>query len=782
MSPHSLSFYSIVLETTIDRRPLTVTPETLLSDVLVLMSQVRSSCTLPIASDPLDICSLGESPASCALVVEGARLIGMFTEQDVVRLTADRGDLRGIAIAAVMAQPVVTLTQSNAHDILTALSLFRQHQIRHLPVVDEHGHLIGLITPESIRQVLQPANLLRLRTIDDVMEADVVQAPLSESVLTVAQRMAAERVSCAVLTNSVQPTQAVGILTERDIVQLQALELPLGDLRAEVAMSTPLFCLQRSDSLWVAHQEMQCRHVRRFVVTGEQGELLGVVTQLNMLRALDPVELFNVVNMLQQTVNRLEAENIALLQTRNSELEQQVQDRTAQLQALYEQAQAEIRDRKRVEAERTQLLVREQAARQEAQTANRLKDEFLSILSHEIRTPLNAMLGWAHMLRTRTFDAATMTHALETIERNAKAQAQLIDDLLDVSRIIRGQLRLDLHPMSLRTVVVAAIETLQPAINAKKIHLKTSLETSIDRFLGDPSRLQQVVWNLLSNAVKFTPAEGQIEVRLSEVGGEKAYSLTPDSYSLEEFANGGTSHVHAERFTLPYAPQFIQLTITDTGEGIDADFLPHIFERFRQADSKTTRRHSGLGLGLAIVRHLVELHGGTVDAASSGVGRGATFTVKLPLRTTSTTSDTYKPNAPDQSLLTCPLELNGVRVLVVDDEADSCEVTTAILSACGAEVMGVTSAEAALVAFTEFKPDILVSDIGMPDTDGYSLIRQLRSTADNPIPAVALTAYAREDDRRQSLLAGFQTHLAKPVTPAELVGAVGRLTRGVGVA
>jgi len=407
----------------------------------------------------------------------------------------------------------------------------------------------------------------------------------------------------------------------------------------------------------------------------------------------------------------------------------------------------DISDRKQAEVEREQLLAREQAARAEAEAANRIKDEFLATLSHELRTPLNAMLGWIQLLRTRKFDEATTTRALETIDRNTKSLAQLIEDVLDVSRIITGKLRLNVRPVELVPVISAAIETVLPAAEAKDVQLKSLFDTPAGPVLGDVNRLQQVVWNLLSNAVKFTPKGGLVEIRLEVINSR------------------------------------VQIRVSDTGQGINPDFLPYVFEHFRQADSSITRSQGGLGLGLAIVRHLVELHGGTVYAESPGLEQGATFIVELPLMAVRpVAASETKPEQPKvtdtDEMPKCPLSLNGLRVLVVDDEPDARELLTTVLGQCGAEVKAVASASEALAVLEPFQPHVLVSDIGMPGEDGYALIRQLRALEANrggQIPAVALTAYARAEDRTQALLAGFQLHVPKPVDPAELAVVVGNL-------
>lgn len=383
-----------------------------------------------------------------------------------------------------------------------------------------------------------------------------------------------------------------------------------------------------------------------------------------------------------------------------------------------------------------------------AQEANRLKDEFLATVSHELRTPLTAILGWATLLRGHRFDEASAKRALETIERNAKAQNQIIDDLLDVSRIITGKLRLDIRPVEPATFIESAVEAVRPAAEAKGVRLQKVLDTGINPISGDAARLQQVVWNLLSNAIKFTPRGGRVQIRLERIN----------------------SH--------------LEIVVSDTGQGISQEFLPFVFDRFRQADSTTTRKHGGLGLGLAIVRHLVELHGGTVRAESTGEGQGSTFTVILPLMPiyeNTYTTERVHPAAGDGTLaLDCPEKLDGLKILAVDDEADTCNLLKTVLTNCGAEVVTANSVQEALAQLKLSRPDVLISDIGMPDEDGYELIRRVRelpAQEGGSIPAVALTAYARAEDRLRVLRFGYQMHVPKPVELAELVAVVASLVQ-----
>ena len=405
-------------------------------------------------------------------------------------------------------------------------------------------------------------------------------------------------------------------------------------------------------------------------------------------------------------------------------------------------------------ARRAAVAVENSRLYQEAQTANRMKDEFLAVISHELRTPLTAVLGWGRMLHAGELDEETAARAREIIMRNAETQRQLIEDLLDVSRIITGKLRLDVRPIELSPVIRAAVDAVRPAAEAKGIKIHMVLDSHTDRISGDADRLQQVVWNLLANAIKFTPKGGHVEVRLERVN----------------------SH--------------IEFSVSDTGEGIGQDFLPYVFDRFRQADPSMTRVHGGLGLGLSIVRHLVELHGGTVEVLSEGEGHGAKFTVKLPLmlfRNGERDSGELPRVHPTAGGTVVPFigqnNLEGLNILVVDDEQDTREMIIAILEQCGAKVTAVASAAEAMLELERMRPDVLISDIGMPEEDGYDLIGRVRSMEASPekqIPAVALTAYARTEDRIRALNAGFQIHVPKPVEPVELAAVVATLAGRTG--
>jgi PAS domain S-box-containing protein len=405
----------------------------------------------------------------------------------------------------------------------------------------------------------------------------------------------------------------------------------------------------------------------------------------------------------------------------------------------------DVTARKSAEDERAAALVRERDARRHAEEADRLKDEFLATLSHELRTPLTSILGWASMIRNGEVEGSSAARAIETIERNARAQARLIDDLLDVSRIITGNLRLDLHPLNLAPIVDAALDALRPTADVKDIRLQTHFEPAECLVKGDSNRLRQVIWNLLSNAIKFTPRGGSVNIDLT---------------CVESSA---------------------RLTVSDTGEGISPEFLPYVFDRFRQAEASISRKQGGLGLGLAVVRHLVELHGGTISAESEGAGRGSVFTVDLPLgqeRRDPAKAEERKREVERRRSRSGVVRLDGLHVLLVEDDADSRKLLATMLKRYGARVTATKSAKEALGVFAGELPDVMISDIGMPEQDGYELIRKLRAMPPEKggrIPAIALTGYASRKDRERALAEGYHQHIAKPIEQAEIVAAIAAL-------
>jgi signal transduction histidine kinase/ActR/RegA family two-component response regulator len=528
-----------------------------------------------------------------------------------------------------------------------------------------------------------------------------------------------------------------------DVLDRLAVDDRFGPGTRELVNGGPPLPGIRQRALWLLYDRTADPHLR--IVSGGrayhaalvplQGErwLYGVFTPEDAILAA--VQEAARCNLLLAALTALVAAATAYLASRwvAGPLRRVVAEQTAALRASEEELRA--------------LYEREQAARRRAEEANRLKDEFLSTVSHELRTPLNAILGWTWLLDSGKLDAEASRRARATIERNARAQGQIIDDLLDVSRIITGKLRLRIEPVDLQQVVEAALESIRPAADAKEIAISRHFDAGAARLPGDPQRLQQVVWNLLSNAVKFTPRGGRMEVHVAR----------------------RDAHV--------------ELRVTDSGVGIRPDFLDHVFDRFRQADSSSTRTHGGLGLGLAIVRHLVELHGGTVVAHSDGEGRGATFAVSLPVPAQEPPAPTEPPTpATPRPEAEVPPDLQGVRVLLVDDDPETRRMLPLTLETFGAEVTAAASAAEALAILLREPMDVMVADIGMPEEDGYSLIGKVRALDGElgSLPALALTAYAAEADRQQALAAGFHLHMAKPVEPLHLASALAALRKREG--
>jgi signal transduction histidine kinase len=475
-----------------------------------------------------------------------------------------------------------------------------------------------------------------------------------------------------------------------------------------------------------------------------RGYSVGAVDYI--FKPFSPEMLKSKVAVFAELYNKREAlkRHSEALQRAHDELEDRVRARTREIATANEALRAEIAERKRIEQERLELLERERLARAEAESVNRLKDEFLATLSHELRTPLNAILGWSHLLTSGKANAATSERALSVIRNNAMAQSQLIEDILDVSRIIGGKLRLSVGAVNLIEVVDAALDSVSPAAEAKGITIERDLD-DLEPITGDRDRLQQVLWNLLSNAVKFTPRDGRVRVRLCRQGDDAVVS------------------------------------VEDNGIGISPDFLPYVFDRFRQADGSATRRHGGLGLGMAIVRYLVELHGGTVRAESEGENRGTTFTAALPIRIPES-AEAALDAEPEDILVpahdTPRPQLEGLRILAVDDDGDSRGFLATLLEEHGAEVLSAGSTAQALDLFLNQHVDVLVSDIAMPGSDGYDLIHRVRDLpADRGglTPAVALTAYVRIEDQHAALAAGFQRHMKKPVDVTDLITVVAEL-------
>ena len=516
-----------------------------------------------------------------------------------------------------------------------------------------------------------------------------------------------------------------------------------GLIAAAISLSTPrpLWTTWRDDFLWSAGS---------FVFAGTAGALAAMVLargdQWKAVLLIAPVYLtYRTYELFVGRIDdqRRHTEEIQRLHQDTLEALQQAREAERALAGEKERLGRALAEMTRLEDAREQLLAGEQSARAAAEEASRLKDQFLAIVSHELRTPLNAILGWADMLCKRKLDDEVRARGHRTVYESARRQAQLIEDLLDIARISSGKLRLDRVLVSMQSALVEALQVIQPGAEAKRIRISIDADAELAAVYGDAARLQQIIWNLLSNAVKFTPAGGWIRVRVANAGDH------------------------------------VELSVTDSGEGIAPEFLPSVFHQFRQADASTTRVHSGLGLGLSIVKTLVEAHGGTVSAFSEGPGRGASFTVRLPAVLSSRVprrpgGDALNPAIDEQHAFT----LDSVTVLVVDDDGGSRDVVAAQLELCGASVLCAASAEEAFTLLDQKHVDVLLADIGMPGEDGYSLIRRIRAVSDRRIravPAAAITAFAREADRAEALTAGFQLHLPKPIQAEALIAAVGAL-------
>jgi signal transduction histidine kinase/ActR/RegA family two-component response regulator len=504
-----------------------------------------------------------------------------------------------------------------------------------------------------------------------------------------------------------------------------------------------------------ADVETLCKEIGRgagAVVLTEEALLPDAATRLRQVLATQPTwsDLPLVVSASERAAAHV---GLGMLGALGSECNVTVVERPIRVRTIIGVVRSALRARTRQYAARAVIAelanseLGEKEAREEAEAISRSKDEFLATVSHELRTPLNSVLGWARLLSTGDLDETATRRALASIERNALAQAQLIDDLLDVSRIISGKLRLELREVDFPAVAEAAVESIRPAMDAKEIQFVSLVDPAASRVMGDPNRLQQIIWNLLSNAIKFTPRGGHVQLALARV----------DSH--------------------------IELAVTDTGRGVDRTFLPRLFQRFQQADGSTTRTQGGLGLGLAICRHLVELHGGTIEATSDGVGKGATFTVSLPMlsvRATPTEVRRVPPTIDRQVAFERPSDLAGLKILVVDDQPDARDLIASVIAHCGATSYEAASASEGLRIVESVRPDVIVSDVGMPGEDGYSFIGRVRALpADQGgrTPAAALTAYARAEDRRHALNAGFEMHIPKPVELGELVTALATLAR-----
>jgi signal transduction histidine kinase/ActR/RegA family two-component response regulator len=641
------------------------------------------------------------------------------------------------------------------------------NRFRDLPI--RHKLLLTTFASTAVAVVLASAGFLawdvaqyRLEIAEDVEAQSRIVAENSAAPLTFKDEQAA-RETLAVLR--LRPRIELGCLYA---ASGQLFAMYERDVTAECPAAAPAFSsfewdtVQEVSPVQMGRDRLGTLYIQRELTDVHNRLRIGVLTAAGLV-LLALLTAFVIAYRMQRSISRpmLQLANTAreISSTRDyalraipttrdevgvvirafNEMLDRISERDAELSRTNRELAIEVEERRRVEEERTAALARER-------DANRLKDEFLATLSHELRTPLNAVLGWTRVLRAAHVEPATEKRALESIERNARVQARLVEDLLEVSRIVSGKLRIQVRPVDLAAIVDAAVEVVQPAAMAKKISLDLAISARPAMTSGDPDRLQQVVWNVLSNAVKFTPAGGEVSVRLVE---EQGY----------------------------------RLTVRDSGLGIEPRFLPHVFEAFRQADGTASREHGGLGLGLAIAKQLVELHGGTISAHSGGRGTGATFEIYLPSIVAAQHVDAVREAMAPPALPAASVDdsmLRNVHVLVVDDEEDARLLLEATLSQYGADVTIAASAAEALQAIERAVPDVLLSDVGMPHEDGYSLIRRLRArpaAAGGTIPAVAITAYASANDRLTALSAGYQAHVAKPFEPREIATLVAQLGR-----
>jgi PAS domain S-box-containing protein len=637
--------------------------------------------------------------------------------------------MRQIGISSAMIVPLKARGKTLGVITFVNSESVRHHTPEDLALAEDLANRAALAVDNArLYQVEQQTRLAAERTSDRLLRLQAVTTALSQS-------LTPQQVATAVIEQGMKPlhAQAGTVVSLNESGTELEIVATLG-FPPEVTDKWLRFPLSAEVAIADAVREKRPILIESFAEWSDRYPTLGPLASLHGFHALIAYPLI------------AKERTIGALAFSFQETQKFTDDDRAFMLALAQQCAQAL--------ERARLYETERRLRTEAEEANRIKDEFLATVSHELRTPLTAIVGWSGMLRISKLDAETTARAIETIERNAKAQTQIIEDLLDVSRIITGKLRLEANPIRLDPVITTALDAIRHMAETKGIQIKSQIEQHTGTVMGDPARLQQVMWNLLTNAVKFNSEGGSIAVRVQRVD----------------------SHV--------------QIIVSDTGQGISREFLPFVFERFRQADGTITRSHGGLGLGLSIVRHLVEIHGGTVRAESAGMGKGATFTVELPLRTSEAGDirpEQFAQSITDAATLEgdavtapCTPALENFRVLVVDDEADARVLLTTMIEECGAKVRAVASTPEALEAMNSFQPDVLVSGIGIPGEDGYSLIRKVRALKPEEggkIPAIALTAYAREEDRMRALLAGYQVHIAKPVNPTELLSVLGGLAR-----
>ncbi len=873
------------LQSAIIRDPLVLSADATVMEAIALMSSGRSQCDAENHSDNHLQQFQQEARSSCVLVLEDEKLIGVITERDVVRLSAQQQNLNRLLVREVMAQPVVTLRESDLTDLFLAVNLLQKYHIRHLPLLDDLDLLVGIVTHESLRQISRPIDLMRLRLVSEVMTPDVVCATSDRSMLAIAQMMAEQKISSVMIvetsTTDTSLQIPVGIVTERDVVQFQALGLNLETCMAHTVMSTPIFAVKPEDNLLTVQQIMEQRLIRRLAVTGEFGELLGIVTQTSLLQALNPTEIYNLAKVLEAKVEQLESEKVTLLKHRNIELERQVHERTTflleaekALQKINQSLELTVQERtqelwqvnklqraildgtdyaiistdlngiiqtfnagaekmlgysteevigkitpeiffdhqelidrtssisgavdqnnwrlgtlmslanqgilnlsqewtnirkdgSRFPAEisvtvltdddgktigflsvrkdisdRKQSETKLQLANQELMRATRLKDEFLANMSHELRTPLNSILGMNEALQDKIFGSINegQLKALQTIENSSRHLLTLINDILDVAKIESGQVTLELKATDIDSLCKSSIAFIKQQALTKRIQLIDRIPKYLPEIMLDETRIRQVLINLLNNAVKFTLEGGTITLEVSQVQLESSTTnLTPLNY--------------------------IKIAVIDTGIGISAENIQKLFQPFIQIDSALNRQYTGTGLGLALVKRLVEIHGGNVELTSE-VGVGSCFAINLPFNIGSPAIDAQTENLSGLSQIgqSQTEELISPLILLAEDNEANIATFTSYLTAKGYRILLATDGQQAIAIAKAEHPDLILMDIQMPVIDGMEAIKQIRLNPDLlDIPIIALTALAMTGDREKCLAVGANEYLSKPI-------------------
>lgn len=704
------------LATAIVRDPIVVSPQTTVREAIGLMSQARSFCVTDSSAITSIRLTQSEARSSCVIVQEDEKILGILTERDVVRLCSTPHIFDRSPVGEVMTASVRTLRESDLTDLFSIVGLLQQNHIRHLPVVNEADRLVGLVTHETLRQLLQPLDLLRLRLVKEVMASIVITAEPTEILLTIVQRLAQHRVSCVVVVEERStPTGnlsiPVGIVTERDVVQYQALELDFSTHTVAEVMSTPIVTIAENESLVTVQQLMEQYLIRRVVVTGTEGELRGILTQSNVLQALSPLEIYHLTEVLEAKIERLETEKLELLKHRNAELER----------------------------------------------TTRLKDEFLANMSHELRTPLNSILGMNEGLQDQIFGLINeqQLKALRTIENSATHLLTLINDILDVAKIEAGQVNLEYSYVSLPQLCASSLGFVKQQASRKRIQLNMDIPMDLPAVWVDEVRLRQVLLNLLNNAVKFTPDHGTVILKVSTI-------LQPGNLSKNLAENSED-----------YLGNILRIVVEDTGIGIAAENLDKLFKPFVQIDGALNRQQMGTGLGLTLVKKLVELHGGQVSI-SSELGVGSCVTIDLPFVPQDKESREFPVEAlyPETWDNLLNREASSGRkpfILLAEDDEANIETISSYLQAKGYEIFLAYDGQHAIDVAQLVGPDLVLMDIQMPGMDGLAAIRSLRQINRlQNIPIIALTALAMKGDQERCLEAGANLYLSKPVKLKQL--------------